>query len=556
MPLVPTPPTPRRGNLPATSPTSGAGLVLALVVGLLTALPGSPVPARAVSTTSAWPGPQGAAAVDVPGFFGTDLSGLAYLAGVGPEQDRVFAVRDDGRLFRLVPSGGRWVADNTQGWGRGKTLALPSGEVGLDAEGVTVHQGEAWVSIERDGRGNARPAVLRFPLDGNDTTLTATEVWDLAGHYPGIGDNLGPESVAAVPQEFLVQSGFRDESTGARFDPAAHPGMRGGAVFLVAVEAPAHRDRVDAFVLGAGGRVVRVASFANPVGNIMDLDFDASTGRAWAVCDHFCDVRSAVFEVHGGRFVARSHLRRPSGLPNHNFEGFTVAPLSRCVDGTRQVLWANDANDARRALWAGRLQCPEDPGTVTLSVSVPAVAAGRAAAVDVTLGGAASGTLEVRVGSTVRRVLVTSARTRVTLGTFRTAGKRRVEVSWSDGTRTALATGTLAVKRAQSTLRRSAARVEARRGGRARVVLHLKAHGVRTDGRIRVRLVAKGRARWVRATVSRRVTGTGARRATKVVVRTPRITGWRARTPAKVVVHYRGDAHTSPARAAVRLRVR
>ena len=554
--------------MPLVCPMSRAA-VLVLLVGLLAVPPASLPAAGAAPAPSPWPGPGTATAVDDPHFFGTDLSGLSYVAGATPPQDRVFAVRDDGRLFRLVPSGGQWLADTTQGWGRGKALALPDGRLGVDAEGVVVHAGEAWVSIERDGAGNARPSILRVPLEGTGATLTATEEWDLAPHYPGIGANLGPESVTAVPNEFLVRRGFLDQSTGRAFDPAAHPGQRGGAVFLVAVEAPGFRDRVDAFVFGPAGRTTKVASFANPVGNVMDLDFDASAGQVWASCDHFCDVRSAVFELDGGRFVTRSHLRRPSGLPNHNFEGFTLAPLQRCVDGTREVLWANDANDAGRVLWAGRLACPEGacPGAVSLSASAPRVAAGRSATVDVTvrgvrgvaegtLRGTLRGTLSVSVGTRTRSVRFDSGRATVDLGVFATAGRRRVQVRWSDGTHVASVATTLVVRRATATLRRAKARVEVRAGERARVVAHLRAGGVRTEGRIRVRLVAGKRSQRVKATVTRRVTGSGTKRSTKVVVRTPRIRGWKARAPVKVVVRYLGNGDTTSARTTVTLRVR
>lgn len=517
------------------------------------------IDATAAQATS-WPGPGESRTVDVKGYFGPNLSGLSYVAGASASDDRLFAVRDDGRLYRLRQVGERWQPDTGQGWGSGKALVLPSGQGGPDAEGLVVRNNTAWVSVERDGAGALRPSILRVPLTGTDATVRATDEWSLARHYPDISPNLGPEAITLVPNEVLVEAGFRDEVTGTAFSPAAYPDQRGGGVFLVAVEAPGLRQRVDAFVLRDGGAVVKVASFANPVGLATDLDFDASTGQVWATCDDFCGVRAAVFEIdRSGRFIEVGHHRRPAGLPNQNFEGFTVAPLSRCVGGTRPVFWSNDANNSSHALWSSRLACPasQSDAAVTLTVTPVAARAGSPTVVDVAVRPAtAAGRVTFSVGALQAHAPVHHGTARIDVGSFRTAGPRSWTATWTQGTRSARATGELDLARARSTLRAAKPTVTAKRGSRARVVVHLSAGASPTSGRVRVKLSASGRSRFVRAQVTKVPRRVGERRSTKLVIRTPRLTGRWAKAPVKVSVIYAGTAHTTPVRRTVKVRLR
>jgi len=99
----------------------------------------------------------------------------------------------------------------------------------------------------------------------------------------------------------------------------------------------------------------------------MDVTFDGPLGNFWAICDDGCQGRSAVLRINpAGRFAVAGGVERPAGMPNYNNEGFTIAPLSECVDNFRPVFWANDGNDLGHALRVGTLTCSQ---VVTIPVA-------------------------------------------------------------------------------------------------------------------------------------------------------------------------------------------
>jgi hypothetical protein len=133
-------------------------------------------------------------------------------------------------------------------------------------------------------------------------------------------------------------------------------------VFLVGVEAS---GQVYAYVLDhVAGTSTRVATFASGFPAVMELTFDTELGQLWAICDDTCGGRSAVLQVDTragaparGRFAVARRFERPSGLPNLNNEGFTLAPLAECAGGRRPALWADDAETGGVALRSGSVTC-------------------------------------------------------------------------------------------------------------------------------------------------------------------------------------------------------
>ncbi|GGD14294.1 esterase-like activity of phytase family protein [Nocardioides daphniae] len=530
-----------------------AALVTGLLVGGPTAAGQEPEPPSAAQT---WPGGRTASAVDVAGELGTDVSGLSFRAGGSAAADVLWGVDDRaGLVHRLVQSSGKWRPDQAGGWRAGKTFTFPDGRV-PDAEGIVVSGDDAWVSTERDSTGTSRLSILRVPLGGSSAALGPTTEWSLAREFPALGANSGLEALDLVPDASLVAHGFVDEARGTTYDPAAYPGKVGGGVFFVAAEAASLKGQVRGYVLRADGSVVRVATVANPLGLVQALEWDADAGLLWIVCDDACDGRTATARLRSGRFVVSATYARAAGLPNYNFEGFTVAPRARCSGGVRPVFWSNDANDRSHAIWAGTLPCPAapapdpgpDPGKVAtrLTATVAPTQAGQRVRVVVgatAVGATPTGQVQVSVGSRVRTGTLADGAATVWMGAFTSPGVRPVTVSYAgnDGTYAAESTARLTVGRAATRLRPVVRRVAVNRGKRARLSARITANGLPTPGQVRVRV--KGRL--VKATV-RRTDG-------RLVVRTPAL---RARGRVTVTVRYRGSAATAPASATFVVRVR
>ena len=318
--------------------------------------------------TTPWPGAAAVSTVDPAGTYAENMSGLAYEAQSGG--DVLWAVQNNpGKLYRLTDNGTDWVSGPSNGWASGKTLHFAAGTGNVDAEGVVVtdagEAGGVFVSTERDNAvsGVSRMTVLRFDVSSAATELTATNEWDLTKDLPVVGANLGLEAISWVPDTFLVGKGLRDQRLGTAYNPAAYPD-HGNGLFFVGLEG----GGIYAYALDqTGGGYQRVATLA-PTGlaGIMDLEFDAATGKLWAVCDDTCDGRSAILEIGAdGLFAATAVIERPSGMPNLNNEGFAIAPQARCVGGTRSVFWADDSSTGGHALREGGLPCAVTPTVPT-----------------------------------------------------------------------------------------------------------------------------------------------------------------------------------------------
>ncbi len=314
--------------------------------------PGTPA-VRSVDTAP-WPGGGDVQTVDDAQVFGKNLSGLSFEnAGV------LWAVKNSpGTLYRLVPSGTTWTPDPTGGWGSGKSLHYSDGSGDPDAEGVVATQDGLFTSVERDNDNGdtSKQEILRF--DGSSTagTLDATAQWDLTADLPSSDANGGIEGISWLPDSYLTAHGFRDEHTGAAYDPGAYPG-HGTGLYLVGLETT---GTVYAYALNQNGTdATRVATIATGLPEVMDLEFEAGSGRLWAVCDDHCDGQAATLEVDAqGQLSVTAVYERPSGMSNINNEGFAIAP-GCAAGGDAYVVWSDDDNDSDHALRAGTLPCQQ-----------------------------------------------------------------------------------------------------------------------------------------------------------------------------------------------------
>lgn len=333
--------------------------------------------------TKPWPGGETVSTVDEAGFFGTNMSGLAFEdTDAGSGADTLWAVKNgQGTLYRLEKADGVWSPVAGDGWADGRTLHYADGTGDVDAEGVTLTDagsaGGIFVSTERDNdvSGRSRPSVIRYDVSGTGTEISASREWnlaaDLATDVPTIGANAGLEGITWIPDADLVAKGFVDESTGAPYDPADYPG-HGGGLFFVGLEA---NGSLYAYALGQdSGDIRRVATIASGFPSVMDLEYDPATDLLWAVCDDTCDGRSAVLDVAGsdsaaaavsvtaaaatpGRFAVETVVERPAGMPNVNNEGFAIAPNDQCADGVKPVVWSDDNGTDGFSLREGTIEC-------------------------------------------------------------------------------------------------------------------------------------------------------------------------------------------------------
>ncbi len=353
---------------------------------------GSTVPCQPESASGTGPAPAdaqtwpGGATVTVAdqlcawktttGPEGRDMSGLVFDPA---NPDVLYAAKNKSWVFRLVKQGDVWVPDTANDWGGGKRIFFPGGVGQPDSEGLTVGpDGALYVTTERDNAANtfALNSVLRFDPNATGTTLTPTQQWNLTDDFPELVDlpggnkdkaNLGFEGVTFVPDTYLVQNGFVDQTTGQEYYPSDYPD-HGRGLYFAALE---NDGKLYAYALGSDGSHHRVATVDTGMGHVMDVQYDADLQRIWTLCDNTCAVTSTVLKVDTtGAIVPDVRYARPAdataGLPNVNIEGFAIAPNSTCVDGVKETVWSDDGISATghegHALYSGTFPCDLDLG--------------------------------------------------------------------------------------------------------------------------------------------------------------------------------------------------
>ncbi|WP_282819740.1 lamin tail domain-containing protein, partial [Curtobacterium flaccumfaciens] len=318
-----------------------------------------------VVTAEAWPGGPDETVLDDEDTFTGDLSGLDWTTSGSSRDGQLWAVQNgDGLLYHLTSDGtGGWAPSNAAG----TDLRYADGTGTPDAEGVTVTSddpGAVYVSTERnnDVSSTSRPSVLRYATtDGSEGTLRATDEWNLAADFPGLGANAGLEGVTWIPDTWLTAHGFADERTGAAYAPSSYAG-HGEGLFFVGVEGTAS---VYAYALMDDGSSVRVATIATSLAVVADVQFDPTLDALWVVCDEVCSGRTALYEVTDGAFAASTLYEAPSAadrtLAN---EGFAISGV--CTDGERATFYADDNDTDGFSLRTGTYPCEggdTDPGT-------------------------------------------------------------------------------------------------------------------------------------------------------------------------------------------------
>jgi hypothetical protein len=319
--------------------------------------------------TDVWPGSQSVRTADLAGTFVQDLSGLVF----DPKNpDVLWAAQNKlGTLFKLVRDGQSWVPDSANGWGAGKTPKYTDGTGAPDTEGLTIGpDGFIYAASERNNSasGVSRMSVLRYDPNATGTTLTATDEWDLTGKIPAAGANLGLEGATWVPDTFLTAGGFVDQSTKAPYKPSDYP-LHGTGLYVVAVE---DTGALHAFALDStGGTSHLVATITSGFPHLADVTFDPERQRLWAVTDDTVDGKTSLLQLTNGAFTVAEAYDRPAAMPNLNNEGFALAPQSRCVDGSKEVVWSDDGDTGGFSLRTGTIRCtalptqpaPTNPGT-------------------------------------------------------------------------------------------------------------------------------------------------------------------------------------------------
>ncbi|WP_051071898.1 hypothetical protein [Amycolatopsis decaplanina] len=323
---------------------------VATVAAALLVLPATTATAS-TEANSPWPGGSTVTNADGSNVLGGNMSGLSF-----GNPDVLWAVKNGpGTLYRLVRNGTKWQPDTANGWSSGKALRYRDGKGDPDAEAVVATPDGVVAATERDGDNSKTSAlkVLRYDVSGTAKTLTAKAEWDLTADLPKVSANDGLEAVSWIPDSALTAKGFVDERTKAPYNPSGYPG-HGTGLYLVGLES---NGMIYAYALDqAGGKYTRVASFASGLDSIMELEYEASTGKLWAVCDDTCGGDSTTLAVDAqGKFAVTATYDRPGGMPDYNNEGFAIS--STCASGSKQVVWADDGNEGGHALRAGTLSC-------------------------------------------------------------------------------------------------------------------------------------------------------------------------------------------------------
>ncbi|TQJ30085.1 lamin tail domain-containing protein [Microbacterium sp. SLBN-146] len=333
----------------------------------LGATPGTQNLCEGVVFSEPWPGSPDVRVLDAEATFSGDLSGLEYEPSGSAAFGTLWAVQNgDGLLYKLAADDdGGWAPVTRDGWGAGKTLRYPDGTGIVDAEGVTVVGGDSsggvYVSTERNNAAGSisRPSVLRYDVTAAGAEIAASHEWNLAADFPGLPANGGLEGITWVPDTFLVDGGFVDETTGLAYRPADYPG-HGDGLFFIGVEGTAS---VYAYALMEDGGFERIATSPTTFALVADVTFDADLGALWVVCDESCDGRIALYEIdESGAFSASRVFERPVGMANIANEGFAVADDAVCADGRKPTFYADDNDTDGFSLRQGSLPCEASGG--------------------------------------------------------------------------------------------------------------------------------------------------------------------------------------------------
>ncbi len=318
-------------------------------------------------TLTAWPGDDAIAIACAKDVFGPNLSGLVYEpASVGAEPVLWAVQNEPSKIFRLTWNGSAFVPVTSNAWITGKLLHYPTGTGSPDSEGLTRTEWtstEIYVAAERDNDvpDVARQSILRYDLASTKGILDATHEWVLTNDLPAATANHGLEGIAWIPDSYLVERGFFDESAQAPYAPSLYPD-HGNGVFLVGRD---DTGMIYGYVLDhKNSTSTRVVSFPSEQPYSVDLTFDRDTSTLWSLCDSKCSGRMTLFDIDTdaasptiGRFVMRARVPPPKALSSMNNEGITLAPVSECVGDRRSVFWADDSNSGGYAIRKGWITC-------------------------------------------------------------------------------------------------------------------------------------------------------------------------------------------------------
>jgi hypothetical protein len=209
----------------------------------------------------------------------------------------------------------------------------------------------------------SRQSILRYELGTTKGVLDATHEWVLTADLPTAEPNRGLEGIAWIPDTYLVERGFFDEHTQARYDPASYPD-HGAGIFLVGRD---DTGMVCGYALDhkAGG-FVRLATFSSGLPRSVDLSFDHDTGTVWSLGSRDCGGTMALLDIDvdtdpasatRGRFTLRATVPPPKALSDMNNEGIALAPFSDCNANRRAFFWADDSASGGYALRRGSTTC-------------------------------------------------------------------------------------------------------------------------------------------------------------------------------------------------------
>lgn len=324
--------------------------------------------------TLGWPGGKDVTIADGVCAFttstgpeGRDVSGLAF----DPANPSVlWAAKNKNWLYKLVKSNGKWIPDPS--WSAtGKQIRFAGGSGEPDSEGLTIGgNGHLYVTSERDNTRNTAPedTVMEFDPAATGTTLTPVHQWDMTSQFPQLDTgskddaNLGFEGVGYVPDSWLTGSGWVDPRTGAAYDPANYP-LHGSGLFFAGLE---WDGTLHVYGLNSDGTFTTFGAIATGKSSVMDVTFDAGTGRIIASCDNTCGETHTFMKVgSGGAIVPDVTYTNPAVMPVDNLEGFALAPPATCVGGSREAVWSDDGiygfgsgtSSSGHALYSGTFPC-------------------------------------------------------------------------------------------------------------------------------------------------------------------------------------------------------
>lgn len=270
----------------------------------------------------------------------TELSGLHW----NPEQNRLFAIADDGNLQIMEMD---IIKNSFKKVGEISHLGSPEGITQIN------YSADEFYTIDEK-----QFEIRRFSYNPDFSNVVLKNRWNLRAEPAAMAEtgNDGPEGIVFIPDSYLLSAGFTSSETGEVY--TSKKGM-GGLIFI------AHQKKGLIWVLDVNPEknddYAFVGKYKTSQNESCDLAFDRSTGLLYILHNsngNWLEVSdlSTDQQIGKSRFTTKAEYSIPNPTGNINIEGIAITPKyanpkNVCVWLCRDVNITENVDYQKNDLW-------------------------------------------------------------------------------------------------------------------------------------------------------------------------------------------------------------